>query len=55
MGSQGRTGLASVVLEGTADAVLERSEKPVLVVRHPDREFLLGGPDRRTEAVTPTV
>jgi universal stress protein A len=45
MGTHGRTGLASVVLGGTAYSVLKRSEKPVLVTRHTDREFVLGDPD----------
>jgi nucleotide-binding universal stress UspA family protein len=45
MGTHGRTGLASVVLGGTAYAVLRRSEKPVLVTRHTERKFVLGDPD----------
>jgi nucleotide-binding universal stress UspA family protein len=41
MGAHGRTGLASVVLGGTAYSVLKRAEKPVLVTRDPARKFLV--------------
>lgn len=39
LGSHGRSGLASVLLGGTAYAVSKRSKKPVLVVRAPGRRF----------------
>ena len=45
MGTHGRTGFASIVLGGTAYGVLKRSEKPVLVARHPKRDFLIGEPE----------
>lgn len=41
LGSHGRSGLASVLLGGTAYAVLKRAKKPVLVVRAPGRKFLI--------------
>ena len=40
MGTHGRTGLSSVLLGNVAYAVLRRSEKPVLALRHPERSFL---------------
>lgn len=41
LGTHGRTGLASVVLGGTAYSVLKRSEKPVLATRRVERKFLI--------------
>jgi nucleotide-binding universal stress UspA family protein len=41
LGTHGRTGLASVVLGGTAYAVLKRSEKPVLATRRLERKFMI--------------
>jgi nucleotide-binding universal stress UspA family protein len=41
MGTHGRTGLASVVLGGTAYSILKHSEKPVLAARHSERMFLI--------------
>jgi len=41
LGSHGRTGLSSVLLGGTAYAVLKRSKKPVLIVRTPGRKYLV--------------
>lgn len=40
MGTHGRTGLSRVLLGNVAYAVMRRSEKPVLAIRHPEREFL---------------
>lgn len=40
MGTHGRTGLSSVLLGNVAYSVLKRSDKPVLVLRHPERSFL---------------
>lgn len=40
MGTHGRTGLASALLGNVAYAVMRRCEKPVLAIRHPEREFL---------------
>lgn len=42
MGSHGRTGLAAAVLGNVAYAVLKQSEVPVLCIRHPMRDWLLG-------------
>lgn len=40
MGTHGRTGLSRVLLGNVAYAVMRRCEKPVLAIRHPEREFL---------------
>ena len=40
MGTHGRTGLASALLGNVAYSVMRRCEKPVLAIRHPEREFL---------------
>jgi nucleotide-binding universal stress UspA family protein len=41
MGSHGRTGLSAALLGNVAYAIVKDASKPVLVVRHPDRKFLL--------------
>lgn len=40
MGTHGRTGFASALLGNVAYGVMKRCEKPVLAIRHPEREFL---------------
>ena len=40
LGTHGRTGVASALLGNVAYSVLRRCEKPVLAIRHPEREFL---------------
>jgi len=39
MGTHGRTGLASAVLGNVAYSVMKHTEKPVLAIRHPERQF----------------
>jgi nucleotide-binding universal stress UspA family protein len=41
LGSHGRTGLASALLGNVAYAILKDARKPVLAIRHPERQFLL--------------
>jgi len=40
MGTHGRTGVASALLGNVAYSVMRRCEKPVLAIRHPERQFL---------------
>jgi nucleotide-binding universal stress UspA family protein len=40
LGTHGRTGLASALLGNVAYSVMRRCEKPVLAIRHPERQFL---------------
>ncbi len=40
MGTHGRTGLSRVLLGNVAYAVMRRCDKPVVAIRHPEREFL---------------
>jgi len=43
MGSHGRTGLSAALMGNVALAVLRDGHVPVVVLRHPEREWLLGG------------
>lgn len=40
LGTHGRTGLSAVLLGNVAYSVLKRAAKPVLAIRHPEREFV---------------
>ena len=43
VGSHGRSGLSAAVLGHVADCLLKGASKPVLAIRHPERQFLLPG------------
>lgn len=40
LGTHGRTGLASAVLGNVAYSVIKHTEKPVLAIRHPERQLM---------------
>jgi len=39
LGTHGRTGLAHVLMGSVAERVVQKSQCPVLTIRHPDRKF----------------